>query len=58
MSRERHNDVSNSIDVTDPIAVSDAIVAILVARYPLADFSSIPVLVADFARLYRGEYPG
>ncbi len=58
MSKPRHTDVSDRVDVTDPVAVSDAIVAIFSARYPGADLSSIPVLVADFARLYRGEYPG
>lgn len=58
MNRQRHTDVSNQVDVTDPVAVSAALMDILQRRYPQADLDALPVLVADFARLYRGEYPG
>lgn len=57
-ARLRHTDVSNSVDVTQPDAVCDEMVSILGRRYPMASLSVIPRLVADFARLYRGEYPG
>ncbi len=56
--RQRHMDVANQVDVTDPDVVSAAVVALLQARYPGADLSVIPRLFADFARLYGGEYPG
>ena len=57
-TRQRHMDVSNSIDVTDSRAVSAAILAILGSHYPAARLQIIPRLVADFERLYKGDYPG
>lgn len=51
-------DVSNTVDVTDPQAVSAAVSDILEARFPRYDFSIIRELAADFARLYAGHYPG
>jgi hypothetical protein len=51
-------DVSNTVDVTDPAAVTVAMRAILQARYPREDFSPVDVLVADLTRLYRGEMQG
>ncbi|MEP5765322.1 MAG: hypothetical protein ABJ308_12050 [Halieaceae bacterium] len=56
--RAREKDVSNSIDVSDPDAVAPALMDILGKHYPAEALQSIPALVADFARLYRGEYPG
>lgn len=56
--RARHMDVSNTVDVTDPQAVAAALRSILAARYPGFDFSQVDVLVGDFSRLYRGEFPG
>jgi hypothetical protein len=57
-ARLRHSDVTNRVDVTQPEAVRDEILAILGARYSAASLSAIPQLIADFARLYRGDYPG
>jgi len=51
-------DVSNTVDVTDPAAVSAAVQAILRKRFPQYDFSSVDVLVSDFSRLYGGTFPG
>ncbi|ARN74759.1 hypothetical protein [Oceanicoccus sagamiensis] len=51
-------DVSGSIDVTDPAAVSDAVLAIFQSRYPGQDFSLIERIYRDFAALYRGELAG
>jgi hypothetical protein len=51
-------DVSNTVDVTDPAAVSSAVQAILRKRFPQYDFSSVDLLVSDFARLYGGSFPG
>lgn len=56
--RACHMDVSNSVDVTDCDAVSAAVQAMLVARYPALDPGPVAVLFADFGRLYGGEYPG
>lgn len=56
--RGRHMDVSNTVDVTDPGEVSEAVRGILEARHPHFDFSGIDVLVRDFDRLYRGKFPG
>jgi hypothetical protein len=57
-TRAREMDVSNTVDVTDPVAVTDALLDILSRHYDRDDLRAIPILVADFARLYRGEYPG
>ena len=57
-TRAREMDVSNTVDVTDPIAVTDALLEVLGKHYDKDDLRAIPILVADFARLYRGEYPG
>jgi len=51
-------DVSNSVDVSDPVAVTGAVRSILENRYPGFDFSLIDVLVGDFNRLYEGRFPG
>lgn len=56
--RGRHMDVSNTVDVTDSYAVSAAVRGVLEQRFPQYDFSAIDVLVADFARLYSGTFPG
>ena len=53
-----HLDVSGLVDVTDPTAVCREVQKIYQQRYPAADLSVLPILFADFARLYRGEYPG
>jgi hypothetical protein len=55
---QNHLDVSNTVDVTDPGAVSAVLQKILAARYPASDLAVIDILVADFSRLYRGEFPG
>ena len=57
-TRARHNDVSDTVDVTDPEAVTAALLEILGQHYSASELAAIPQVVADFARLYRGEYPG
>lgn len=57
-TRARDMDVSNRIDVTDPVAVTMGIMDILAAHCTPSALEAVPMLVADFARLYRGEYPG
>lgn len=56
--RASNMDVSNTVDVTDPAAVAGAVRGILGKRHPGYDFSPIDQLVADFARLYAGNFPG
>lgn len=58
LSRKRHMDVSNTVDVTNPDAVTLAVRSILDGRYPGYDFSPVNKLVKDFSRLYNGDYPG
>jgi hypothetical protein len=57
-ARRREMDVSNQVDVTDPDAVCRAVLDILGRYYSALELESLPDLVLDFARLYRGEYPG
>jgi len=56
--RAGHMDVSNTVDVSDPASVADAVVNMLGNRYKEFDFSPIAVLVKDFTRLYQGSFPG
>lgn len=56
--RAREMDVSNTVDVTDAVAVGKVITTMLVQRYPGFDFSAVDTLVTDFARLYEGTFPG
>jgi hypothetical protein len=57
-TRHRYFDVANKVDVTQPDAVCEEIMAILGPRCSVASLAAIPQLAADFARLYRGQYPG
>ena len=56
--RAGHMDVSNSVDVSNPVAVAQAVRSILENRYPTFDFALVDVLVSDFSRLYEGRFPG
>lgn len=51
-------DVTGKIDISDPDSVCAAVLSILHQRYGSIDFSPVTQLFADFARLYRGEFPG
>ena len=51
--RARHMDVTNTVDVTDPVPVLGALRAILDARYADFDFSAVDTLVRDFASGWR-----
>lgn len=57
-ARASHMDVSNAVDVTDPTAVGVIVRDMLGARYPDIDLGLIDTLITDFARLYRGQFPG
>lgn len=51
-------DVSETVDVTRPEAVGVALCELFSRRYPDHSTAVIERLVDDFARLYRGDYPG
>lgn len=51
-------DVTGTVDISDPEQVCAAVLAILRQRYDGVDVSPVAQLFVDFARLYRGEYPG
>jgi hypothetical protein len=56
--RALHMDVSNTVDVSDPVAVEHAVKYIIGGRYEGFDLSSVGVLFRDFSRLYEGRLPG
>lgn len=56
--RAGHMDVSNTVDVTDPVAVADAVTQLLGSCYPGFDLAPLALLFRDFSRLYSGRYPG
>lgn len=58
VERSPNTDVSGSVNVTDASAVCGVVRQILDARYPGFDFSPLNTLFRDFARLYRGDFPG
>lgn len=51
-------DVTGLIDVGDPEAVCTSVLQLLLKRYPQIDVNTVTQLYRDFARLYRGQYPG
>jgi len=51
-------DVSNTVDVTNPAAVGEAVRTVLESRYPDFDFGSLDILIGDFEKLYTGNFPG
>jgi hypothetical protein len=56
--RAGYMDVSNTVDVTNPTAVANAVTRILEARYPAFNLAPLARLFGDFSRLYSGNYPG
>src|SRR4026209_1292132 len=59
-SVERRNnfDVTNTVDTTDPAAVSAEINRIFGKLYPKASTRVLSRSVKDLARIHHGEYPG
>ncbi len=58
VERAGHMDVSNTVDVSDPVNVASTVTSLLAACYPGFDLSPLGVLFHDFDRLYKGAYPG
>jgi hypothetical protein len=56
--RRSHYDVTNTICISDPHEVRDAVCAILEGLYPRADLSSLKLAFETFTHLYAGILPG
>ncbi|HEU4441505.1 MAG TPA: hypothetical protein VFR83_05745 [Burkholderiales bacterium] len=57
-NRLNQNDVTNRVNVEDPVRVRDAVMAVYAARYPGIDLAPITQAFADFQALFEGAYPG
>ena len=56
--RLNQNDVTNRVNVEDPVRVRDAVLALYAARYPGVDLAPLGQAFADFKALFEGGYPG
>ena len=56
--RLNQNDVTNRVNVEDPVRVRDAVLALYASRYPGADLAAVERGFADFKSLFEGRYPG
>jgi hypothetical protein len=58
IQRAGYMDVSNTVDLSDPVMVAAVVTCILATRYPGADLSPLAILFHDCNRLYSGSFPG
>ena len=60
MSQDRRNDydVTNTVQVSRPAAVRDAIQALFAESFPSLAFDKLWLAFYDFERLFTGRYPG
>lgn len=60
MSQDRRNDydVTNTVQVSNPQAVRDAVFELFADTYPGASFDKLWLAFYDFGRLFTGQYPG
>ena len=56
--RLNQNDVTNRVNVENPVRVRDAILALYAARYPGIDPAPLERAFGDFKALFEGDYPG
>jgi hypothetical protein len=56
--RLNQNDVTNRVNVEDPVRVRDAVLALYATRYPGADLAPLERAFSDFKALFEGNYPG
>ena len=56
--RLNQNDVTNRVNVEDPLLVRDAVLGLFGARYPGSDFTPLACAFDDFKALFEGDYPG
>lgn len=57
-SRRNNFDVTNIVNVTDPVAVADAVESIFLNLFPNASTLPLHNAMSDISQLYRGENPG
>jgi hypothetical protein len=59
-SQDRRNDydVTNTVQVSDPVAVRNAVSELFTEAFPGASFDKLWLAFYDFARLFSGQYPG
>jgi hypothetical protein len=55
--RRNDFDVANTVNVTDPVSVGDAVESIFLDLYPNASTSILRQAMNDISRMYRGEHP-
>lgn len=60
MSQDRRNDfdVTNTVQVSDPVAVRNAVHDLFAETFPGASFDKLWLAFYDFERLFTGRYPG
>lgn len=60
MSQDRRNDydVTNTVQVSNPAAVRDAVQELYAETFPGMSFDKLWLAFYDFARLFTGRYPG
>ena len=56
--RLNQNDVTNRVNVEDPVRVRDAILTLYATRYPGADLAPLEQGFRDFKALFEGTFPG
>lgn len=55
--RRNNFDVNNTVNVTDPVSVVDAVSSLFLDLYPHASVDILTNATEHIARLYRGEHP-
>ena len=60
LSQDRRNDfdVTNTVQVSNPAAVRDAVQELFAEAYPGAPFDKLWLAFYDFERLFTGKFPG
>jgi hypothetical protein len=60
MSQDRRNDydVTNTVQVSDPVAVRNAVYELYSETFPGAPYDKVWLAFYDFERLFTGRYPG
>ena len=60
MSQDRRNDydVTNTVQVSDPASVRDAVHGLFSETFPGTSFDKLWLAFYDFERLFTGRYPG
>ena len=56
--RLNQNDVTNRVNVEDPLKVRDAVLELFSERFPGADLAPLSGAFDDFKSLFEGTYPG